>query len=228
MKKFIVAIGCLVIVWSSGVVNGKATTTNYQTLVVGDKKAGVYLYATPNPKEERFTDFRVKIGKEIVETVGWAVSMSETRRPELHVIDLNGDGKKEIVVIFIVGYGTWVVQKEAHILQQVETPDGLAYEEMDIDNPVHTIERNFMITATDKTIQVKGRGHTWKAANQCGKTYYRHRFPLYQSVNWKVEGNTLLADVGLTITYNCVPAGFILKYKQKGEIYIAKQIKVNL
>jgi hypothetical protein len=32
----------------------------------------------------------------------------------------------------------------------------------------------------------------------------------------------------LTVTYNCVPASFTLQYKQQGEIYIAKQIKVNL
>jgi hypothetical protein len=45
---------------------------------------------------------------------------------------------------------------------------------------------------------------------------------------WKVEGNTLMANVGLTITSNCVPAGFVLRYKQKGEIYIANQIEMNL
>lgn len=91
---------------------------------------------------------------------------------------------------------------------------------MDIDAPVYTIQRDFKITATDKTIQVKGRGHLWKAANICGKTYYRHRFLLHQSVNWKEEANNLMADVGLTIKSNCVSAGFILKYQRGGEIIL--------
>ncbi|MEH7119206.1 hypothetical protein V7128_17585 [Neobacillus vireti] len=199
-----------------------------QTLVMGNEKEKVYLYATPNEKEDLYTDFHVKIGNQVVETQGWEVSMSETRLPELHIVDLNHDGKKEIVVIITIGTGTWVVMKQAHILQEVETSVGRAYAEMDIDNPVHTIERDFTITATNKMIKVKGRGHEWKAANACGKTYYHHRFPLYQYVNWRVEGNKLMADVGLTITHNCVPAGFLLTYEQKGEIYIAKKIKVNL
>ncbi|WHY84036.1 hypothetical protein QNH39_15235 [Neobacillus novalis] len=226
--KDILAIFCLIFFCTSIVVSAEIPNLPKQTLVVGNEKEGVYLYATPNPKADLYTNFRVKIGKKVVDTYGWEVQMREERQPELHVIDLNNDGKKEIVVILTLGTGTWVVQKEAHILQQVETSDGKAYEEMDIDNPVHTIERDFKISATAKTIQVKGRKHLWKAANPCGSTYFRNRFPLSQSVNWKVEGNNLVADVGLTITSNCVPGGFILKYKQRGEIYIAKQIDVNL
>jgi hypothetical protein len=95
-----------------------------------------------------------------VETHGWEVEMREERQPELHVVDLNNDGQKEIVVILTIGTGTFIVQKEAHILQKVETSDGKGYEEMDIDDPVHTIQRDFMITASDKTIKVKGRGQS--------------------------------------------------------------------
>lgn len=228
LKRILVILVCIVFN-ASNIVSAEVSTKPKQTLVVANEKEKVYLYATPNPKAEMYTDFRVKIGKEVVETFGWEVAMSETRTPELHVVDLNNDGIKEVVVIITLGTGTWVVQKEAHILQQVETVIGRkAYEEMDIDNPVHTIERDFEITSTNKTIQVKGRGHKWSAANVCRETYYHHRFPLYQSVNWKVEGNNLVADVGLTITANCVPAGFLLKYKQKGQIYVAKYIQVNL
>ncbi|WML49046.1 hypothetical protein RCG23_02765 [Neobacillus sp. PS3-34] len=226
--KRILATACWILFCGSSLAFAEKPTEDKQTLVVGNEKEGVYLYATPDLNKNLYKDFRVKIENEMVETQGWEVEMREERQPELHVIDLNHDGKKEIVVILPIGTGTWVVVKEAHILQQVETLDGKRYEEMDIDNPVHTIERDFKITATNKTIQVKGRGHVWKVANICGKTYYRHRFPLYQSVNWKVKGNNLMADVGLTIKNNCVPAGFILSYKQRGEIYIAKHVKVNL
>jgi hypothetical protein len=141
------------------------------------------------------------------------------------VIDLNSDNQKEIVVIITKGTGTFVVEKVAHILQQVDTPDGKAYEEMDIDDPVHTIERDFNITATGTTIHISGRGYVWKGSHPCGKTLYHHRFPLHQSVNWKVEGNNLLA---VTLTNNCVPTVIHLKYKQKGEIYLAQQVEVNL
>ncbi|MBV7508236.1 hypothetical protein KW850_23740 [Bacillus sp. sid0103] len=228
MKRTLSILGCLIFLLTN-TVSAEKSTEPIQSLVVANKKEGVYLYATLNPREEIYTDFRVKIGKEVVEAFGWAAAMSETRIPELHVIDLNKDGIKEVVVIITLGTGTWVVEKEAHILQQVETANGgKAYEEMDIDNPVHTIERDFEITATNNKIQVKGRSHVWKAANVCGETYFHHRFPLYQSVNWKVEGNNLIADVGLTITFNCVPAGFRLKYMQKGQIYVAKKIEVKL
>ena len=148
-----------------------------QTLVVSNEREGVYLYATPNFKNNRFTNFQVKIGKETVETFGWESSMREERQPELHVVDLNHDGQNETVVIITKGTGTWVVVKEAHILQKVDTPYGKAYEEMDIDDPVHTVERDFDITATDKTILVRGRGRQWKGTNPCGETYSHHRFP---------------------------------------------------
>jgi hypothetical protein len=222
------AIFCWFVFFASNVVSAETSLEGNQTLVVGDEKEGVFIYATPNEAEGIFTNFMVKIGGELVETYSWEIEMREERLPELHVIDLNSDGEKEVVVILTIGTGPWVVQKAAHIIQMVETPNGLAYEEMDIDNPVHTIERDFEITATDKMIKVVGRGHTWKGKNPCGKTLYRHRFPLSQSVNWKVDGNKLVSKVGLTVTYNCVPASFVLQYKQKGEIYIAKQIKVNL
>ena len=228
LKRILAILACMIFI-ASNIVSAEVPTEPRQTLVVANEKKKVYLYATPNPKEELYIDFRVKIGKEVVETFGWEVAMSESRTPELHVIDLNNDGIKEVVVIITLGTGTWVVQKEAHILQRVETTNGRqAYEEMDIDNPVHTIERDFKITATNKTIQISGRGQKWKATNICKNTYYHHRFPLYQSVNWKVEGNRLIADVGLPITSNCVPAGFLLNYKQKGQIYIAKYVKLNL
>jgi hypothetical protein len=222
------AIFCWIVFFASNVVSAEASLEGNQTLVVGNEKEGVFLYATPNEAEGIFTDFTVKIGGELAETYGWEVEMREERLPELHVVDLNNDGEKEVVVILTIGTGTWVVQKEAHIIQKVEIQNGHAYEEMDIDNPVHTIERDFEITATDKTIKVDGRAHSWKGKNPCGKTLYRHRFPLSQSVNWKVDGNQLVSKVGLTVTYNCVPASFTLQYKQQGEIYIAKQIKVNL
>lgn len=227
MKRILVIL-CCVLFFGSIEVLAQESTEQKQILIAGNKKEGVYLYATPNPKGEMFSDIQVMIGKQIFETYGWKVPMRAERKPELHVVDLNNDGLKEIVVIITIGTGTWVVQKEAHIIQQVEALDGKVYEEMDLDNPVHTIERDFKITATDQTIQVKGRGHIWKAKNPCRKTYYRHRFPFYQSVNWKVEGNNLVAEVGLTITHNCVPAGLVLKYKQQGEIYVAKQVDVNL
>ncbi|MEH7884975.1 hypothetical protein V7654_11720 [Bacillus sp. JJ1609] len=228
MKKLAALFCCLFFVWSSGISYANELKMPSEMLVEKNEKEGVFIYATPFPKDDLFRNFRVEIGKAVVEPLDWQISMREERRPELHVIDLNDDGKKEVVVILTLGTGTWVVQKEAHILQEVETANGKAFEEIDIDNPVHTIQRDFRITATDKKINVEGRGHTWEANNLCGKTDFKHRFPLHQSVNWKVEGNTLNAHVGLTLTDNCVPGAFILKYKQKGEMYIAEQIIVNL
>ncbi|MBO9129277.1 hypothetical protein [Bacillus sp. 165] len=227
MKSRLVIL-CWVLFLVSNRVSAEEPTLQKQTLVVGNEKEEVFLYATPNKREGIFTNFTVKIKDELIETYGWEVEMREERQPELHVIDLNNDGEKEIVVILTIGTGTWIIQKQAHILQKVETPNGLAYEEMDIDNPVHTIERDYEITATNNIIKVEGRGHSWKTINTCGKTLYRHRFPLSQSVDWKVDDNNLVSEVGLTITYNCVPASFVLRYKQNGEIYIAKQVKVNL
>jgi hypothetical protein len=227
MKK-VLSVLCLIVFCASSGVHAEQSTVSKQKLVVSNKKEGVYLYATPNPDDDLYTDFRVKIGNKIVETFGWKVSMRAERQPELHVIDLNQDGKKEIVVIITKGAGDSIVLKEAHIIQQVETMNGIDYDEVDIDNPVHTIERDFQISATDKTIQIKGRGQVWKADNPCGQTFFHHRFPLNDSVNWKVEGNTLVADVGLILTSKCIAGGFLLKYKQKGEIYTADQIKVIL
>jgi len=227
MKEIFIICG-LIVFFASSVESAEEPIEPKKQLVVANEKEGVYLYATPNSTNDLFTDFVVKIGNKVVETYRWQVERREERKPELHVVDLNNDGKKEVVVIFTLGTGTWVVQKEAHILQLVDTADGKDYEEMDIDNPVHKIEREFKITATDKKIWVKGIGHLWRAANTCGKTNYRHRFPLHQSVNWKVEGNNLVAEVGLTITNNCVPGSFVLKYKQRREIYVAKQIEVRL
>lgn len=225
MKRVLIIFCCYLFI---GVGSDISAATS-QTLVAGNDKEGVYLYATPHPNNDLYTNFHVKIGGEVVETYGWEVSMREERQPELHVVDLNQDGIKEIVVILTLGTGTFVVQKEAHILQKVETYLGQkAFVEMDIDDPVHTILRNFRITATAKSIKIAGQGNSWKAENKCKETYYLHRFPLDQSVNWKIEGNNLVAHVGLPITYNCVPAGFILKYKQTGEIYTAKKIKVEL
>lgn len=228
MKKLTALFCCLFFVWSSGVSYANELKMPAEMLVAKDEKEGVFIYATPFSKDDLFRNVRVKIGKEVVEPQDWQISMREERRPELQVMDLNDDGKKEVVIILTLGTGTWVVQKEAHILQEVETANGLAFEEMDIDNPVHTIQRDFRFKATEKKIEVEGRGHTWKANNLCGKTNFKHRFPLHQSVNWKVEGNNLNAHVGLTLTDNCVPGEFILKYKQRGEMYIAEQIIVNL
>ncbi|MEC0123607.1 hypothetical protein [Paenibacillus pabuli] len=39
-----------------------------------------------------------------------------TYKPEVHELDLNGDGKKEIVVLFTAGHGTGIYLGEAHII----------------------------------------------------------------------------------------------------------------
>lgn len=110
MIRILIIISSLLLCENS-VASAEQPTEPEQKLIIENEKERVYLFATPNPKEDRYTNFYVKIGNQMVETEGWEVSMREKRVPELHVVDLNHDGNKEIVVILTLGSGTWVVMK---------------------------------------------------------------------------------------------------------------------
>ncbi|MGQ8870800.1 hypothetical protein [Paenibacillus sp. TSA_86.1] len=59
------------------------------------------LVVEANGKKREFGDWRAEGG---------------TYKPEVHELDLNGDGKKEIVVLYSEGHGTGIYLGQAHIL----------------------------------------------------------------------------------------------------------------
>ncbi|WP_434752617.1 hypothetical protein [Paenibacillus amylolyticus] len=62
------------------------------------------LVVEANGKKREFGDWRAEGG---------------TYKPEVHELDLNGDGKKEIVVLYSKGHGTGIYLGQAHILDPV-------------------------------------------------------------------------------------------------------------
>nr|WP_154960565.1 hypothetical protein [Paenibacillus xylanexedens] len=62
------------------------------------------LVVEANGKKREFSDWRAEGG---------------SYKPEVHELDLNGDGKKEIVVLYSEGHGTGIYLGQAHILDPV-------------------------------------------------------------------------------------------------------------
>ena len=97
------------------------------TLIANDETDGMY--------KEMIVETKDKIN-----SFPWANVINPTYVPTINVVDVDDDGKDEIIIILTTGYGTGVLQKEIHILNMEDLS------EISIQDPIQTINKE--VTST--------------------------------------------------------------------------------
>ncbi|GAB6110235.1 M56 family metallopeptidase [Fusibacter bizertensis] len=77
-------------------------------------------------------------------TFSWINVTNPTYAPTINVTDINNDGKEEVIIILITGYGTGVLQQEIHILNREDLY------ELNIQDPLEAIHKKVTSTIINK------------------------------------------------------------------------------
>jgi len=146
---------------------------------------------------------------------GYNVS-NPTYVPEIISVDLNGDGKKEIVVILTTGYGTGVYISELHVRQ------GDTGIEIPTEDALIAMKKQFAGAVTSEGIDISINGHQTLLANDMLSTEREHWFDepyIGNIINYNIDNNTLKASAAVQIS----PGEFIgeleVEYSYKNGIF---------
>ena len=78
----------------------------------------------------------------------WSNVTSPSYLPEMYALDMNKDGKDELLVVLTTGHGTGVRESRVHVLD----PEALT--ETAVDNPLETIRKHMKTAVTEEGIDI--------------------------------------------------------------------------
>lgn len=187
----------------------------------------IILYA--NEREGRLEKFRLEANGTIQYFPFWINVSNESYWPQLVNIDINLDGKNELIIILTRGYGTGIINQEVHVLHTTETDFGDVYQEIIVDNPTAILLKNVKMELTkSKAIITIGDVKTVIKLEELG-IEPRNLFTDITTVNllrFEVIDNKLTAIVGAQVS----PVGgyigsFRITYAFKNGMYEGTNIE---
>ncbi|WP_150270897.1 copper amine oxidase N-terminal domain-containing protein [Paenibacillus tepidiphilus] len=143
----------------------------------------------------------------------WKVVTDPTREPQLSSTDLTGDGVKDAVAILTVGWGTGLSLQEVHVV------DGANLKEIQVINPLETLEKEVSSQMTKK-----GDGLDITMTVQGQKVSIHEPGPIYNMnkngkvgfgsiVNYLVEDGKLVAKIAANISITEYIGDFTIVYE---------------
>ena len=138
--------------------------------------------------------------------------------PEIHTVDLNGDGNQEIAIILTKGYGTGVYISELHLI------NGDSGSSIPVEDAIIAIKKQFTGNVTSNGIEVAVNGHKTLTINDKLSTEREHWFKepvIGNIIRYYVEDNVIKASAAVQVS----PSDFIgelkIEYRVKNGVYIA-------
>ncbi|MGD6853979.1 hypothetical protein [Bacillus infantis] len=91
-----------------------------------------------------FYDFKLNFQGSEYSRPFWINVSNPTYAPEIHYEDINGDKKKELIIILTKGYGTGVLEQEVAVFHV----NGQQLREVLVDNPMAIVNKNIKSSLT--------------------------------------------------------------------------------
>ncbi|MDP5276400.1 copper amine oxidase N-terminal domain-containing protein [Chengkuizengella axinellae] len=142
----------------------------------------------------------------------WRTTWNPTYFPKIYEADLNGDHKKEIVVVVTTDHGTGISQKELYVF------DKNSLSEIPVEKADILFMENFSGSLTDEGINIKINGKEAFSAPydvtqfQAKKKGLLYKVPTIKDLqDYYVENNILYATAGIQIA----PSRFIGELRMK-------------
>ena len=158
----------------------------------------------------------------------WTSVSNPSYAPKLFYNDINGDGRKELIIVLTRDYGTGFLDQEVHVFHKIQSNIGEVYQEVLVDNPKAIILKNVKTKLTpheavviigDKKNVINVEKLKIKPENLFTDVYFGN------VISFDVVNNQLKAFLGAQIS----PAGFIGKieitYVFKDKMYQGKKIR---
>lgn len=197
-------------------------------VVASLSEANATLYAVK--RDGYFEDFKLVANGSGGYFPFWRNVTNPAYAPKLFYNDINGDGKKDLIIVLTLGYGTGFLNSEAHVFQKIKSNIGEVYQEVLVDNPKAILLKNVKTKLTPHEAEVTiGNKKTIiniekmeiKPENLFTDIYFGN------IISFDVVNNELKAAMEGQIS----PAGFIgaieITYEFKDKMYQAKKVQFN-
>jgi hypothetical protein len=97
-----------------------------------------------------FYDFKLNFQGTEYSKPFWMNVSNLTYAPEIHYEDINGDRKKELIIILTKGYGTGVLEQEVVVFHV----NGQKLREVLVDNPMAIVRKNIKSSLSKNTAKI--------------------------------------------------------------------------
>jgi hypothetical protein len=159
-----------------------------------------------------YKGFTVKTENKI-QSFPWVNVTNPTYSPTINIADINADGKDEIIILLITGYGTGAHMEEIHVLSFEDLT------ELNIEDPFEAISSNVISSITtnsDKTnIIIEWYGNTLeKSFNKSYTDMWFDKISFNSIIHYEIENNRIIAKVEGQMSPSGFPVTAIVKYDE--------------
>lgn len=193
-------------------------------------EANATLSAIEDKKWGMYEQFKLQVGNMTGSFPDWKNSTNPTYGPRMFFKDINGDGKKELVIILISGHGTGVLDTHAYVFHEVYQ-EGIGYfydGPVLIDNPMAIVLKNVKTNLTPKEAEINIGEKKYTTNIEDLNISPGNLFPdvgLGNSIKYDIYNNELIVSVGTIISPASSLGSIIITYEYKDNMYQAKRIE---
>lgn len=186
-----------------------ATSTPNKLLTeTSDKKIAIYGVQEIEQKD-MFSSLNVVINGE-AKTFHWNNVTNPSFYPQISVVDLNADGKDEIVIVLTKGTGTGVHDSEVHVLES-------DFSEILVSDPRKFVLSNIKVyLKTDRdirkyTLSVDGQEYLFEFSESDSNDWFEQ--PTVQNIlRFGLKDNQLIAEIPIQISTGNYLGDAIVRY----------------
>lgn len=181
-----------------------------QLVLLENKEEGIKISGVKQPSSDMMGPLIVHIG-ETSRSFNWENVTNETYYPELHVIDLDNDQEKELVIFLTLGYGTGIKESEVHVLKkdytEIAFPNALEDAQSKIEDSItkEGEERTYSITVGGKT-----SNFTFKEEDA---VEWFEKVVVGNSLSYRVVDNEIVAVLSVQVSPGIVLGSLEIPYK---------------
>lgn len=183
-------------------------------------EAKATLYAME--REGNYEKFKLEIDGTIRFFPDWKNVNNPSYAPQLFFKDLNQDAKKELIIVLTKGYGTGVLDTEAHVFQ------GENYEEVLVDNPMSILLKNVKtkLTPNEAVVTIGDKKNVVNIDKfQISHENLFSNVAFGNIVKFDIVGNQLLVSVPGQISPASFIGAIVITYEYKDKMYQAKKVE---
>lgn len=217
MKRYVI----LVLVFIFFVVPKSLSATNEGYEVVTKlPKEDIVLYAK-KMNDGLYRDFKLDFKGETYFRPFWINITNSTYAPKFFYQDINGDGKKELIITLTKGYGSGVRDEEVYVYSYT---NGLI--DVIVDNPLAIINKNVKTKLTPEKAEITLGDKVFIVdTKSIESTHLFEDIGFGSVIDYEVINKNLMVRVSVQITPAKFVGDIVITYEYRDKMYQAKAIE---
>mgnify|MGYP007003813374 CR=1 FL=1 len=224
MKRYVVIVAVFLLF----ITPAKADMIEGYKIISKSSEESIVVYA--RKINDVYQDFKIEYNGAVLSRPFWINDTNPAFSPKIICEDINDDDKKDLIIILTKGYGTGVLEQEAHVFHIEKKTIGKEIMEVPmevlVDNPLAIIKKTVRTTLTKTESQISIDDRHFKMdierlginPNLFDNIYFGN------IITFEVSDNRFIAKIGAQIS----PAGFIgdvlIVYEYRDEMYQASHL----